>query len=129
MYDDYDYYDDNEEDEREYGAARDAYEQINEEYIDLKDPKNKFAYEMSKRFHIYDLTEEDQKIITGITKTFSEKEYINYNVDGIVVGYIVYKNKFNAKKIKKLSQEHKKNASSFDMIRYGRLWEKYLSKD
>ena len=132
MSDDYgDYGDDDYDDNGEggiFGDDRDAYERTNiMETVDLKNPKQRFLHFITENASIYpDISEDDLEKIKTVVKQFRDIEYENYNVDGILIGFIIYKQKFNTKKINELHSKYDTTAYKFDMIRYARLWDYHL---
>lgn len=110
-----------------YGDEREVFERTNKEYVDLKNPKDKFNYDVNEKLSDYDITDFDKKIIQSVFDNFNELQYSSYNVDGLLIGFVVYKNKSKKESYLKPLVESNK-FSIFDIFRYSRLWEIFLNK-
>lgn len=112
----------------EYGMER-GYEertyQVN--MADMKTPKDKFIFSVSQKYHLYGITDSQLENIKEVVSRFKDLEFQNYNIDGLLLGFLVSKkmSKFND-----LYEQFKEivNASKSDILRYARLWTLHLNK-
>lgn len=124
------YYDDN--DENGIGLERDAYDRMNQvEVVDMKNPKDKFYYLINQNYDNFGITKSQLEKIKNVVSDFRELQFENYNVDGILAGYAMYRSKPKNKKEFDAKYDELKphiNASKFDIARYMKLWTNHLSK-
>ena len=123
--DGYEYDEDNFDGGDRYGLERDAGDRMNTEYRENKTPKDKFIFELSQKYDLYDISEKDKKTIGAVISQFGESQYTNYNITGLLVGYSFYKQKTKAN-LQKIYENNLAECSKYDIIRYGRLWETLL---
>jgi len=130
--DDEDIFEDSYYDENDYGLERDAYDRMNQvEVVDMKNPKDKFYYLLNQNYDNFGITKSQIEKIKNVVSEFRELQFENYNVDGILAGYAMYKSKPKSKKDFDLKFDEIKsniNASKFDVARYMSLWINHLSK-
>lgn len=122
-----------EEGEGRYGDEKGAYDRTNKvDEVDMKNPKERFKYELGQRMAQYGVFGDSdgggaRSKIFDVVDSFNIRQCLNYNPDGILLGFM--SRKINAeKKFISFAQEYKQTATIYDILRYKRLWNLHLDK-